>query len=200
MKKLTLINIIFFIAIISNAQTDEIYPIEGEPIRDCKITEVRNGNIVYYIKNFHDHNIEAVAIIRNGNYTALSSYNTNQYNPNSSSNSSQTGMYRGHDYSYYQKLYKRAQGSAGFGSVMTVLGLGGTIAGTIMTLDDKVKNDETAEILYIAGAISFNIGLPVWISSAVIAANNKRAMEMTSSSTQLSFGITNNGVGLVFNF
>ena len=202
MKKLILLMSILFSLIIVNAQTDIIYPAEGgNIIFNCKINEVKNGNTVHFTKDSISSAVEAVAITKDGIYIDLDHYVKKLSRDKSSSQGSeQSGLYRGHDYKYYQKLYNQAKGSAGFGSFMTILGLGGTIAGTIMTLDDKVKNDETARILYIAGAISFNIGMPVWISGAVKAANNKRAMDMTKRNTNLSFRTTNHGVGLVFNF
>jgi len=199
MKKFNLGILLVFIGIQVFGQSDIIYPAKGNKVIDsCEITQVKNGNVVYYTKDSLSNVIVAVAINQNGTYIALS--NDPDNNNSKSYQSNQSGLYRGHDYDYYNKLYKRAKGSAGFGGFMTIIGLGGSIAGSVMTLDDQTNNDEAAFIATIAGAVLFNIGLPVWISSGVKKRNNKNAMEMTNRNTNLSFGTTNNGVGLVLNF
>ncbi|RLD74556.1 MAG: hypothetical protein DRJ10_16770 [Bacteroidetes bacterium] len=44
------------------------------------------------------------------------------------------------------------------------------------------------------------IGVSLWSQSTLKVKNNKKAMQMTNPITSLSFGTTNNGIGLVLNF
>ena len=84
--------------------------------------------------------------------------------------------------------------------MLTITALGLTMAGVIISTDNKIENDEAGMVLFIGGTVLFNIGVPFWIAGGVKAANNKRAMEMAKSNANLSFGMTKNGVGLTFNF
>ena len=202
MKNILLTLAILFIVIIVQAQTDIIYPAEGgNIIFDCKINEVKNGNNVHFTKDSISATVKAVAITKDGRYIDLEVYVNKMNRDNiSTNNSTQLDFYRGQNHDYYKKLYKESKSDVRFGCYMTILGLGGTIGGIVMSRDDKEANDKAGTIITIAGVILFNIGIPYWISGAVKAANNKKAMEMTKRNTNLSFSTTNNGVGLVFNF
>jgi hypothetical protein len=200
MKKLTLFIAFLLGTIILIGQSDIIYPAEGgNIIFNCNINEVKNGNEVYYTKDSITDVVVAVAITKDGNYIDLSEYvnklNAKVYPPDPLMSDA---LYRGHDFDYYNELYKGAKYQATSGTIFTILGICGLLAGN--RIDQSDKNEKLASGFYIGGAIFFNIGLPIWISGSIKAGNNKRAREECENNTKLSFGTTNNGVGLVLNF
>ncbi len=185
MKKLILLMSILFSLIIVNAQTDIIYPAKSKiSIYNCKITEVRDGNIVHFNKDSVPDTVEAVAISKDGNYITLGTGEMAIYH-------SQNRLYNEH-YNYYEKKYKRAKINKIFGVVLTIAGFGAQVYG--------LANDTfTNMYIFYGGAIVFNVGLPLWISGGIKASNNKKAMNRTKN-INLSLSTTNNGVGLVLNF
>lgn len=192
MKTLTIIIAILGSAVLLNAQTDIIYPAEGgNIIFDCKINEVKNGNKVYYMKDSTSDSVLAVAITKDGNYIDLSEYVSKMNRDKVTNRGSQTGLYRGFDYDYYQEKHSKATSLEGIGLMITTIGVGSAALGYFGIISDDY---------FIAGVMLLNIGLPLAIMGSVMAANNRKAMEMTKSNTNLSFGVTNNGVGLVLNF
>ena len=50
------------------------------------------------------------------------------------------------------------------------------------------------------GFATTSIGAPIWISGNLKKTNNKKAMKQAITYSSLTFGITQNGVGLVYNF
>ena len=195
MKNILLTLSILFIVIIVQAQTDIIYPAEGgNIIFDCKINEVKNGNNVHFTKDSISDVVVAVAITKDGNYIDLSEYvEKMNYDKISPTINEQSGLYKGHNYEYYQKEFKHAARQKAFGFVLAGIGLG---AGAI----SLSANIDSSEGWIIASVILFNIGMPIMISKTIKCSNNKKAMGMTKRNTNLSFSTTNNGVGLVFNF
>jgi hypothetical protein len=200
MKKLILLFTILFFAVVLNAQTDIIYPAEGgNIIFDCKINEVKNGNNVYYSKDSISDVVVAVAITKDGNYIDLSEYVKKLKNDMSlPEGSERAGLYKGNNYEFYKLQYKKSKSQVTAGIIFTVLGVGGILAGA--RIDSSNDSEQLARGFYIGGLVFVTFGVPVWISGSIKAANNKRAMELTKSTTHLSFGTTNNGVGLVLNF
>jgi len=94
--------------LIVQGQSDIIYTTNKNIIINwCKITEVRNINMVYYTKNFKSDSVEAVAITKDGNYITLSLDHMNLYN-NKLEPGKVASLYKGHDYNYYQQEYKRS--------------------------------------------------------------------------------------------
>ena len=79
------------------AQTDIIYLAKSKTsIHKCKITEIRDGNIVYFIKDLVPDTVEAVAITKDGNYITLGMGDMAIYH-------SQNRLHNGLDYNHYEK-------------------------------------------------------------------------------------------------
>ncbi len=187
----------------SFSQSDIIYPLDGSnPIIECEITVIHNGNIVYYLKNETPRWVEAKSIKIKGLYTELNANNSND-NDLKSNIPYKQGVYRGHNYNYYQNLRIKSTNQRNVGMFMFFLGFGCEVAGYLMVIDDKITNDGAGQIWILGGAILSNIGIPLWIAGGVKRANNKKAMELTQDKmniSSLSIKPTNNGLGLVLNF
>jgi hypothetical protein len=112
----------------------------------------------------------------------------------------QDSLYKGHNYDYYHKLYKNSTTVKNIGTVLTFFGFGASVFGALMLSTNSDNPQGIVTGLYIGGAIVSNVGIVMWISNGVKAANNREAMKMTKSSANLSFGSTNNGVGLALRF
>jgi EpsI family protein len=78
MKKLTFILVSLIISAFAFSQSspqDIVYPIDGsDPLMNCKIEDIKQGNIIYFTQNGVERRMEAVAIKRNGEYIDLSEY------------------------------------------------------------------------------------------------------------------------------
>lgn len=195
MKKLVLLTFVLYMGIMAQAQNDVIYPAEGgQIISNCRIDEVRSANEVYYTKDGMQSHIRAVAISQDGVYISLAG-NMNGVTPKVTEQPQERGgLYRGHDYSYYSQLRRGALAKRNTGIVFTFLGLGACVAGSMMLIDNP--NDEAGAGLYIGGAVIGDIGIVLWIAGGIKAANNRKAMEQCHNNLKLSFGPTQNGVGL----
>ena len=196
MKKLTLIIAILFGALLGNAQSDIIYPAEGgNIIFNCKINEVKNGNNVYYTKDSISDVVVAIAVTKDGTYIDLSEYvkkmNASIEPPQTTNDS----LYRGHDYEYYNRLYKQSSYIKGAGIFMTLVGIC-----AIGISYSKDISEETSKGLLVGGEIGVAVGVPLIIIGSIRTANNRRAKEMTKHKATLSYGATNDGVGFAFNF
>ena len=89
MKIFALLISILFFAIVSFSQSDIIYPtINKKDIRRCKIIDVKNINVVYYIKGSETDSIEAIAILKDDIFINLKGKN-------------QLLLYKNQDYNYY---------------------------------------------------------------------------------------------------
>ena len=180
------------------AQTDIIYPAKGKAIiRKCEITDVKNGNMVYYTKDSISEVVEAVAINKDGNYSKLSiEKTTNNISP------FQPGLYKGHDYDYYGRLYSGALTKRNIGIGLTFFGVSISLVGALLPINTYGSSTtaKAAKILFYGGALMADVGAVLWISGAIKASNNKNAMEMTKKSVNLSLCTTNNVVGLVLTF
>ncbi|NQU34203.1 MAG: hypothetical protein HQ521_13305 [Bacteroidetes bacterium] len=76
--------------------------------------------------------------------------------------------------------------------------IGCAIGGSLGLINSH--GDKGATLLYLGGAIIGDLGIVLWISGGIKASNNKDAMEKVQKSTNLSFGPTNNGVGLILKY
>lgn len=76
------------------------------------------------------------------------------------------------------------------------MGVGAVITGVVyMGIDWDIGTP-----LIISGAVVANGGGAIWIYQSVRCNNIHRTMEQITRKTSLSFGATNNGVGLVLRF
>jgi hypothetical protein len=190
------------LAFSQEACDDKIFIADGNKIiLNCCIKRVVDGNIVVYSKGGETLRVPAVAISRNGEYQEL--YSEEEIlNERYAVGEEKSGLYRGHGYSYYRQLYEGSQNRKTFGMVFTFLGLGLEITGFVMA--DEVNGtlyfDNTARDVLRLGLILQTAGVPLWISGAVRASNNKKAMKAIESRHELSIRATEYGIGLVYRF
>jgi hypothetical protein len=180
----------------SNAQTDIIYPAEGGSIiNNCRIDQIKSGNVVYYSIDSTQYHVVALAISQDGVYITLNSVVSATEPSNSSL---QTGLYKGHNYDYYKNIRRGALAKRNIGIIFTFVGIGACAAGVAMLIEDK--EDPAGTGLYFGGAILSDVGIILWIAGGIKSANNRKAMERSLRATNLSFGPTYNGVGLKLAF
>ena len=199
MKKIALSIIILFFSTFIFSQSDIIYSVKSEKvIRNCKITQVKNISTVYYTKNYISDSVQAYAITKDGNYITLSLDKINLYHNNLDlQNGSFT--YKGHNYSYYEHENKRALGPLIAGSILVPVGATLLILG-VNSASSYEGGDPAQLILVTPGFIITNVGIPLLIYGIIKSFNSKRAMNRIKNTTNLTFGPTNNGIGLVLNF
>jgi hypothetical protein len=181
---------------------DKIFTADGNKIiLNCCIKRVVDGNIVVYSKGGETLRIPAVAISKNGEYMELFS-EEEILNERYAVGEDKSGLYRGHGYSYYRQLYEGSQNRKTFGMVFTFLGLGLEATGLIMAenVSGALYFDNTARDVLRLGIIFQTVGVPLWISGAVRASNNKKAMKAIESRHELSIRATEYGIGLVYRF
>lgn len=200
MKKIAIIIPIFFFSVVLIAQSDIIYPVKSKKvIRNCKITQVKNISMVYYTKHFISDSVEAYAITKDGNYITLSLDKINLYDNNLDFKNGSFN-YKGHDYSYYEHKYKRALGSFIAGTILAVP-VGATLLILGVTSANGLEKGDPGRIILVApGYIITNVGISLLIYGGIKSHNNKRAMNRIKKYSNLTFGPTNNGVGLVLRF
>ncbi|NOR86675.1 MAG: hypothetical protein GQ527_03610 [Bacteroidales bacterium] len=114
------------------------------------------------------------------------------------------------NYNYYYQQHLQAQKRKGTGMVLVISGVGFSVVGSVVMGINSDENGEidgsraqarSGAIMYIGGIIMTNIGIPLWISGGIKSGNNKRAMEKCKKpKLSLNFGLTNNGLGLVYRF
>jgi len=185
------------VLISQNTDTDVIYPLHNDPpIKGCKIIDIVHGNVVVYTKYGDKYRIKAISVKRNGEFINLTSTSGSS---NSQSNNDNSGIYRGQNYEYYHNIKQNAAGRKTFGVLLTLFGIGGMVGAQVYAAEGG--DLETAQILDIVGFISFNIGIPLWISGGIKNKNNKKAMQKCQNSNySLNFGQTQHGIGLAFRF
>jgi hypothetical protein len=198
MKKLTFIIAILFSALLGNAQTDIIYPAEsGNIIFNCKINEVKNGNSVFYTKDSISYVVIAIAISKDGNYIDLKKYKQ-ELQPNTKDNDTPHQALN-KNYTYFESKYNKAKYNMISGVLLTVSGVTLTYVGHLMTNDKNDNNDKAGQISLVSGVVLVAVGIPVLIVNSYKKGKYKKEMEKYNQ-TNLSLGITNNGIGLVLNF
>lgn len=208
MKNILVFVVISFVIVQLPAQdcNDVVYPSSVDSIIfDCCINEVKYGNIVSYIKDNKRHIIEAERIVKDGKPYDLKPNTSNpvfiEEEKEEPVDDNEPKLYENHEYRYYQQKYNSAKVQAGIGIFLTITGATANIASVILASDSNPSNDRTGTYLNIYGILAFNSGLPIWISGAVKKVNNRKAMKRiknSSSNSSLTFGFTNNGIGLLF--
>ncbi len=199
MKQIILISSLALMTFFIQAQSDIIYPINNDSvIFNCEIHNVFDNNRVYYTKNSITQYIEAGAINIHGTYIELN--NTSSSLAINKHILKYSGLYKGQDFDYYQKLYKKSKKVKVAGTIITAIGLGTTTAGYFLGRSYASSSPENAELIFWGGIVLVNIGMPLWISGGIVSSNNKKAMEIINRGTSLSLKATNNGIGLVFSF
>ena len=211
MKRSAIIIAILLSIVLVNAQEeckDIIYPTDGKSIIfNCCIDEVKDGNIVYFVKEGKGYIVEAIAVNKDGRYIELTPGEGQQQPVEVVPQvETPTGLYKGHDYKYYNIQFIKATTQKHVGVILTLVGTGMTIGGLAMLVNEANKyyynenNVIVGAMLYINGIIMVNIGIPLWIAGGIKRSNNRKAMEATKRNANLSLGITGNGAGLVLRF
>jgi len=112
-------------------------------------------------------------------------------------------------YDYYNGLYLKSKKQMGTGMFLAVFGMGVGYVGYKLldnnTYNGKVVGSESAagigSIMFIGGALMFNVGAPICIAGAVKRKKNKQEMEkIQPSKLTLYYGMTENGMALVLKF
>ncbi len=188
------ITAILFVALVSamavRAQSDIIYTTAGDTIKKCRITEVSKGNMVHYTKKFKDYKVEAYAIDRNGKYMAI---NTLAMDPTAPLTEGK-GLYRGHDYDYYENIFIKSMSTKRTGILLTFLGATTCVAGAL-TLQ-RNPNEVAGAMLFIGGGFMADGGIALWIYGGIKSNNNRRAMQECKRGLNLTLGPTSDGFGL----
>lgn len=194
MKQLMIIVMILISMLTLQAQKDIIYPDIGKmAIRKCKITNVTEGNKVHFTKDSVSRVIEAVAIRKDGYYIDL-------YVNNIDLNQDESVVYKGTNYDYYEKCHRSAIKTRNVGIGLTLFGIGAGVIGglSLGRLGNSKTMNSVYEILYVGGAVAMNIGVILWVSEGIRAANNSKAMKRAKTNANISLAFTGNGLGLVF--
>jgi hypothetical protein len=105
-------------------------------------------------------------------------------------------LYNGHNYEYYNNIYRKANTLKVTGMVFTFLGIGLGTTGAILTGTDLNKGAP----MFLTGFIIANFGAPLWIAGGMKRKNNRKAMEQIKRNPNISFRTTETGIGLVLNF
>lgn len=200
LKKLTMKYYISLILLVNSllvySQNDVIYPEGGKAIiRKCTISDVIDGNEVHYSKDSITDVVKAVAIVYNGTYIDL-------YEHRFTKEIEQPYKKAVVDYDFYNSNYNRAIRNRNTGIILTVSGLCASVLGGIYIGNPgNTKSDNIVfEVLYIGGAVVANVGMILWVSEGIRAANNRKAMKGAVRNTKLSLGLSNNGIGLLLTF
>jgi hypothetical protein len=97
------------------------------------------------------------------------------------------------DYEFYKRRHDAAIGLATVGIALSAVGFGISMA-RLARVDDIGL--ESVEYDFPTGFVLFNIGMPIFISMAIISANNGKAMRKIERNTNLSLGMSQYGIGL----
>lgn len=202
MKRLFLIISLAISAMLIQAQqqcSDIIYLLDGDSISDCCITDVKVGNQITYYRKGKFKNIEAIAISKDGQYVDLRSY-TYVENTEEAATNDPEEYYKGHNYDYYNEIYRKATVTRNLGMIFTLSGIGVGIGGVLLMSTNTTANAYAGLVISFVGFIVINVGVPIWLAGGVQRTNNRKVMEEIKRNMNLSLRTTNNGVGLVLNF
>jgi hypothetical protein len=205
-KKLTLLItcILFGIHIIAQQKCkDAVHPTENrKSILNCCIKEIKPGNIVVYKLGDTLYEIEAVAVNYQGNYFDLTN-NSEIINVVYKDNYPGI-LYEGHNYAYYDQLYKKANGQMVTGITLATVGVGALFGGAVHMRNYEQEHlfdaDEVGMAITLLGLAGIGVGIPIAIVGGAKKPKYKQAMLEIERKAKLSLSTTNHGAGLVLNF
>ena len=177
--------------------TDIIYLSDGQSmIFKCCIDEIKDGNIVHYTKERKSDTVTAMAVDVDGKYIDLSRF-LRQGNADTT-NMPASELSTNNSYRYYSTQYNGASKQKLTGTYLTFSGAFLGVTGYILLNNNSSESykEPLGAILFVVGNLALNIGIPLWISGAVKARNNRNAMEEIQK-MNLSLKATGNGIGLV---
>ncbi len=198
MKKSILLFTALMAVLFSYSQSDIIYTVsDGKIIFDCDIIEVKDDNIVFYLKDSLKWSVEAKSIVKDGvNIELVKKAETQKENTTPLIVYEKPGLYRGHDYDYYERKYRRSKQLRNSGIILNSIGF---VGGALLLFDAAVYSNAPGANILIP-AVFISVGTPLWISGSRRMKNNMEAMEKAKASTNLSFAATQNGIGLILSF
>ncbi|HSG68578.1 MAG TPA: hypothetical protein VK994_07725 [Bacteroidales bacterium] len=183
--------------------SDIIYLPDGESmIFKCCVDKIEDGNLVFYTRDGLQDTTRASAVSVDGNYIELrlpGQGNAGELEPIPLQG--EPSLYKGHDYSYYQREFERATLQKHIGIVLTFAGAFAELTGYIFLVSNTSEGykQPMGAILFVAGIMMESVGIPLWISGGVKRANNRKAME-DMVKHKLSLKPTAHGIGLVLQF
>lgn len=195
----------------SQQAQDIVFPINGEPIKNCKIINYEQENLVRYNLDGKTHSTHARAFVEKGVFVNLEAENLfyktqkNQI-PDSINNLS----YENINYSSLYRTYHKATIMRNFGIGLTAGGLVSGIYGSYLIYTNESSPDtkgglSSQEIsglgLVFLAAISGGIGIPFFTIGQIQRDKTRHKMEKCiQHQVIISTGMTNNGMGLVIKF
>lgn len=192
MKGVMLLLVVTLMCTNLNAQNDNIYTTDGDTIINCSIQSVSKGNIIYYLFNSEEHQVQAKAFYRNGIYVPLPELAVDF---EAVPLDIYTGTYKGQNFEHYFDLYMQAKKKRNIGRGLTFFGFGVNLIGALILIQEQEGPDGI--IMYFSGSAMMNVGIALWISGGVKTANNQKAMEGCKKDVRLTFGNTPNGIGFM---
>lgn len=105
-------------------------------------------------------------------------------------------LHNGHNYDYYNTIFKKAtkQRNAGISLTSAAVGL------YVGALIASGTNLNITSVLFFSSVATLSAGVPLWIVGGMKRKNNRKAMEQIKRNVSISFRTTNNGIALVLNF
>lgn len=212
MRPYYLLILIVLSSLISQSQNvfiDVIYPLHGnDSIPNCHIIKIKMGNLIIYELENKQDTVEAIAIVKTGQFIDFRTREEIQNNsfPILNPIITKTDHIKPEikDYDYYNIQYLKALGQKRAGLTFTLLGAGCVIISINILANSNSAVSSTAQlgtILFTTGTVAFHLGLPYLISGSVKAKNNKKAMlKHKQKEASLNIGLTNNGIGFIIKF
>lgn len=198
MNKALLLFTFFCCHLMIHAQTDVIFSSDSMvQVKDCQINQIKKGNWVVYTKDGLTDSIQATAIEREQVYLDLHSLNVMEFNAPTNQEQVWPGAYRDHNYQYYSNIASHMAGWKTGSTAIAAAGLISFAIGMEMAKDKESRNDDKASYILLGGIVFFNVGVSMNIYTSSRYRNNKEAMERIKHVSLISFGTTNEGVGLI---
>lgn len=190
MKSKLIFLMLVMVGMVAQAQKDVVYKTDGDSIVDCKILEINVGNLVDYSKASYHYQVEAIAILINGEYINLSDplMEESLALAKVAGKSVQTL-----DYDYYEETYLQARSVRNTGRTLVLLGL--TSCAVSVVTYNHFTTEGIPLALFFAGGVMGDLGIALWIYGGIKSSNNLKAMKRSKPDVSLSFGGTANGVG-----
>jgi len=204
-----------FYAFAQKADTNSIiFPMKGEPIKNCRIINVETPNYIKYIQSNDTQIIEAKAYILNEKYIIIDTKNrvSNLANMSIQVYDSLNSLeYNGKSYLYYQKNYLHAKKKYKNSIILSSVGVGltGVAIGVIWQGDlfNNAKNESNISnaipytLMAVTGGALCISGVYGIFKSIPLMKKNKSMMENCNlNHLSLQLSINQNGIGVLLNF
>jgi len=111
--------------------------------------------------------------------------------------SEKDSLYKGHNYDYYNAMFKKATKQRNNGIIITSAGVGLLIGVQVASNNINVK---TVGVISVASLVCIGTGTPIWIVGSVKRKKSRKAIEEIKRNLSLSFGTNQHGIGLALIF